>query len=365
MAKDNKYKGHSIDFSNIEGWASAFCSQNDLELVSINSQGNTQVKNYIFQVKNFTFEIDFFASTGNRYTISYKRGARPDVSQMFADFILERIGTVNTTDANKGFSIPVIYEDFEAFIELLVDDSVQVQDKREDNKEIILRIKSIDYGDTITIHYYKNTHNLFIQGRRLQLFDKSVVILSGKCPLKEVVAAEIRYAKVDVSPEDMLKEMEDSLKEAFSFISDTQKAIFVSAFVFYRIDVKLPDYSMYVQAMCRGMEGYMLKLLAFNNVVNDEDNTLGYFFYNDEHTKYPLELKSQFVSDIDNDEITNEINRLYKWWYKNRHQYSHAGDRDAITSIISDRKVADNIFKEAVNLISTSYKKIVSAKKES
>nr|DAE13799.1 MAG TPA: RNaseLS-like protein [Siphoviridae sp. ctLNL10] len=365
MVKDNKYKGLSIDLNNIQGWANAFCSINDLQLISMDAQGNAQVKNYIFKVKDFTFGVDFFVSKGNRYTISYKRGTRQDVSQMFADFILERIGTVNVTDANKGFTIQIEHEDFEAFIDLLVDDDVQVQDKKEDSKEIVLRIKSMEYGDTITVHYYKNTHNLFIQGRRLQLFEKAVEILSGKCPLDEVVAAEIRYAKVAISPQEMLREMEDALEGAYSFISTTQKAIFASAFVFYRVDIDMPDYSMYIQAMCRGMEGYMLKLLAFNNVVNEDDNTLGYFFYNDEHNSHPLELQAQYASKIDNDNVTNEINKLYKWWHKNRHQYSHANERDDTTAIIKDRKIADAIFKEAVNLISSSYKNIVSAKKES
>ena len=118
MVKDNKYKGLSIDLNNIQGWANAFCSINDLQLISMDAQGNAQVKNYIFKVKDFTFGVDFFVSKGNRYTISYKRGTRQDVSQMFADFILERIGTVNVTDANKGFTIQIEHEDFEAFIDL-------------------------------------------------------------------------------------------------------------------------------------------------------------------------------------------------------------------------------------------------------
>lgn len=52
MVKDNKYKGLSIDLNNIQGWANAFCSINDLQLISMDAQGNAQVKNYIFKVKD-------------------------------------------------------------------------------------------------------------------------------------------------------------------------------------------------------------------------------------------------------------------------------------------------------------------------
>lgn len=360
--KDKKYKGLEINLDNIDGWVRKFCSERDYSFKRIDVTSNKQVIGYKVILDEFTFEVDFFVSKGNRYTISYKRGSKQDVSKDFADYIVDRLGTVNTTDNNKGFTVNISCDTYNAFMELLSGENIVISNKRESDKEDFQRITSKEYGDTITIHYYKTTHNLFIQGRRLQLFDKAVELLSMECSLTDVVSAEIRYADVDIAPEEILKEMETSLGVAYSFLGKAHKAILASGYTFYRINIPLPDYSVFVQPMCRGMEGYMLKLLSNNNVVMDENYSIGFFFTNEEH-KNPLELKQEFVSMIDNDSIVHELNRLYKWYHKNRHPYSHASDNDAMTAIISKRELADILFKEAVELFKNSYERILVAKK--
>ena len=368
--KDKKYKGLEINLDNIDGWARKFCSERNYSFKRIDvTSNNKQVIGYKVILEEFTFEVDFFVSKGNRYTISYKRGSKQDVSKDFADYIVDRLGTVNTTDNNKGFTVNISCDTYNAFMELLSGENIVISNKRESEKEEFQRITSKEYGDTITIHYYMTTHNLFIQGKRLQLFDKAVELLSMECPLTDVVSAEIRYADVDIAPEEILKEMEASLGDVYSYLRRTHKAILASGYTFYRISIPLPDYSVFVQPMCRGMEGYMLQLLYDNHVEvedkeleEDKEITIGYFFHGLK-SKNPLELKAQYVSMIDNDDIVHEINKLYKWYYKNRHQYSHASDNDVTTAIISKREVADILFKEAVELFKNSYERILAAKK--
>lgn len=360
MAKDKKFKNVELDLNNIPGWVESFCSENNYELKDLKEKKNSQVVQYEIILNDCSFRIDFYFSKGNRYSIYYGTGSRQDISEEFANYIMARIGTVNTTDINQGFKVSVKEDTFLAFIELLCDEDVEYS-KTEQNNEYLYRLKSQRYGDNITVHYYKTTKNLFIQGNRFQLFNKAVDLISAECPTTDVVAAELRYAKIDIPVDTMMNEVELALGEAYNFLAKAHKELITTSFILYRIEVPMPDYSTIVQPIARGMEGYMLKLLADNDI-DVEEKSVGYFF-SDEEAAQPLTMHAQYVAKIDNDDIVYEINKLYKWWFRNRHQFSHARENDYLTVIIKDRKVADSLFKEAVELINSSYKNIVAAKK--
>lgn len=359
MAEEKKIKNLEIDLNNIQGWVEGFCSEKDYDLKEIHKGGNEQVIIFTFELSESSFSINFYPTKGNRYTLFWGTGKNQDISKEFAEYIIDRLGTVNTTEASNSFSVKLEEKTFLAFIDLLCEEDVNCT-KNENDKEYLYRLKSSKYGDNITIHYFKNTNRLQVQGRRLQLFNKAVDLVSMECETTEIVAAEIRYAKVSLEVDDIMNEMEKALGDVYLFLAKAHKDILCSAFVQYRVEIPMPDYSMIVQASARGMEGYMLKILSNNNVIVD-DNSIGYFFTNEDHNR-PLSLKSEYESAIDNNTITSELNRLYKWWHKTRHQYSHARENDWLTATISDRRVADSLFKEAIELIKSSYDRIKAAK---
>lgn len=359
MAEEKKIKNLEIDLNNIKGWAEGFCSEKNYDLKEIRQGGNDKVIIYTFALSDTTFALNFHPTQGKRYTMFWGTGKNQDISKAFADYIMARLGTVNKTDASNSFSVKLEEKTFLAFIDLLCNDDTTYT-KNDDEKEYLYRLKSNEYGDSIIVHYYKNTNRLQVQGKRLQLFNKAVELISMECETTEVVAAEIRYAKVLLEVDDIMSEMKKALGEVYHFLAKAHKDILCSAFVQYRVEIPMPDYSMMVQSSARGMEGYMLKLLSNNNVIVD-DNTIGFFFTNDKHHK-PLTLKSEYESAIDNDTVTAELNRLYRWWHKIRHKYSHSRENDWLTATIPDRKVADGMFKEAIELMKSSYERIQAAK---
>lgn len=361
---DDKYKRLQVDIDNIQGWIEAFCSQKEYKNVKTHKNDNKQSVDYEIIHNDGSFSFSFFKSSGNRYTLSYKRGTNIEDSKEFADFVIDRLGSVNqSSNDNKGYKIHITSNEFNAFMELIVDDDIKILAHTDDKKETQYKLKSIQYGDEIRIHYYKSTENIFIQGRRLQLFNKATDILAGTCDFVDVVNAEIRYDKVSVSSDQVIDNMKKSLGSAYDFLTHTQRAIMSSAFKFYRIDIELDDYSPMVQPMCRAMEGFIYKLLKLVGITVIDEN-VGFFFRSEDENINPLKLKTEFASKIDNDTIVRELNKLYCWYHKNRHQYSHARDTDFTTAIIEDREVADTLFKEAVDLYRTVYDIIVKEKRE-
>lgn len=363
MGTDDRYKKLQINFDYVNGWIESFCSQKGYTIKDIIKSGNDKTINYDVLLTTGNFKISFFASSGNRFTIKHNYGSDMNDSIEFADFLVERLESVNIpTDNSKGFKVSISEPDYNAFIQLLVDDNVDVIAHSKNLQEEQYKIKSIQYGDEIRIHYYFNTHNVFIQGKRLQLFDTATDILSGKCEFVDIVNAEIRYDKICTTSEQVMENMKQSLGNVYSFLSRTHLAIMSNSFKFYRIEMELDDYSVLVQPMCRAMEGYIYKLFELfedKGIDIDQANGLGYFFYPDTHNFMPLKLREEFSSKIDNINIENAFNKIYNWYYNNRHDYSHSGPYDDTTAIIENRKVADIKFNESVNLFKNTYDRIM------
>lgn len=352
MPDDKIYKSLEIDKANMNGWIQGFCAEKEYKINSLNVKENGQTTTYKVDIDKYTFTVCLFESNGNRYTISYNRGINQNISKEFADYVVDRLGTVNKdNDNNKGYCLNLDEKDFIAFFELLYDEAKEneIVNHSEGEKHIQYKLKSKQYNDEIMIHYYRTAKKIFIQGKRLQLFNKATDILAGTCELCEVVNAEIRYDSINISSEQVITEMKEAFGEAYDFVSNTQKAIMSNSFKFYRVKMELDDYSVLVQPMCRAMEGYIYKLLKKVGITVNDDNSVGYFYYR-ENDSNPLTLRSQYVSIISNETIVRELNKIYKWYYKNRHQYAHSRDRDFVTSIIKDRAVADSLFKEAIDL---------------
>lgn len=359
---DNKYKKLEINLDMMRGTVELYCSTKGCHLVDVQIKESNQNIDYHVVCNDMDFSFSLYKSNGNRYSISYKKGNNETESKEFADFLVQRLGNVNKENqSNKGFKISLTSEDFLAFIDLLCDDDISILSHSDSDNESQYKLKSKLFRDEIMVHYYKTTHNIFIQGRRLQLFNKATDILSSKCDFVEVVNAEIRYDKVSISSDVVIEQMQKSLGNVYDFLTTTQKAIMSNAFKFYRIDIELDDYSVLVQPMARAMEGFIYKLLELVGIEVEDNDGVGHFFRKEDEKTNPLKMKSVFVSKINNDVIVNSLNMIYNWYYNNRHKISHSTESDTTTYVIKNREIADTKFKESVDLYRNIYDRIVEA----
>lgn len=369
MPIDKKYTGLEINLDNVQGWIELYCSKKEYQNARVKKYESGQSIDYEVVHNGGSFSFSFFASKGGRYSLSYKRGKNKVDSKEFVDMVVEASANVNKpSDDNKGYLLHIKPSDFDAFIDLLIDDDISIVSHTDDTQSVKCTIKSIHYRDEITIHYYKTTNNVFIQGKRLQLFDKATDILAGIGDFVQVVNAEIKYAEVDITSDKVIENMKESLGAVYYFLNDAQRAIISSAFKFYRIEIELKDYSPFVQPMCRAMDGFFYKLFKeFDIDVEDNDGEyygISHFFRSENEHVNPLKLKSEFASKIDNERVELEFNRLYKWYHQYRHNYSHSTDINFTTDVIESRNVADTRFREAVDLYRTVYDTIVEEKRK-
>lgn len=368
----SEYKNLKINLEDIVGIINAWGLESDYEKVYVESPKDMRAKtlNYLVRCDDKIATVSIYPTKGGVCTVSPNFGKEKEISKEIADYIVLHSDKLADSNPYKnGLSLDLPRNEFEAFYALLKEqDNVVVDQERNDDKnKFFARLRNERYRDTIAISYYK-TGKLLIQGKPFELFSLAVEILSGEYDLVKVINAETKSAELSVNSDDIIEDMMKSLGNAYSFLGNSQKAILASAYIFYRTNLAitgrdfLMDYSVLFHPASRVLEGYILKLLVNNNVLHDNGEGIGYYFRSESDSK-PLTLYEQHVAIIDNDTISDEINRLYKLFHRLRHPYSHATENDFTTSIITKREVADSRFKEIIEAISSSYDVIASVKK--
>ncbi len=364
MAKDNrKYKNLRIDLSEIpaiiNSWGIGSSYKN--VTVTIPSDMDAQTLNYIVQCDDKIATLSVYPAKGGVYTISPNFGKEKEISKEIADYISDNCGVLaNSNLYRSGFSIEVSKADFDAFYALIKEyEDICIEYEQKDANKFFAKLRSTEYQDSIVISYY-NSGKLVIQGKTLELFYRAIEIITEGREVDSVVNAVTKSANITVNSEEIIADMKKSLGEVYDFLTDGHKAIMTMAYMFYRTSVTITDsklrmdYSELFHPASRVMEGFILKLLAENNVILEDEATVGFYFHNKD-ARDPLSLKAEYVAEIDNDDICCEINKAYKVYHRIRHPYSHSSNQDYTTAIIETRDNADRKFEEIIDAMVKTY----------
>ena len=350
----NKYSKLNIDKEKIFNWIELWCESELEGNAEISTTENNNRIMYTINNQGNIIKIDFIKCSGGLLTISPNVGVNVMISTKIADNIYERVkNVINESPFSNGFSIIIKRNDFDTVIELLKGmDSVSLL-----NHSTQLEPGKAQYHlyqfqgsarDTITIKYYLTTNRMQLQGKPLFLFNEVVSMVSESgVTLDDVVDAQLRYCSVNISNDDIYEEMKHLLGEnAFAFLSTTQKAILSTALVLSKIEVDMQDYSGIIQQAFRAFEGFIKKLMSMKGIECEGDKQLGSIFTRPNKLS-PFEMKPEY-SDMVDDQVQKDFTAMYTFYYNKRHPYVHATARDFDTRIISQRKVADELFTEVL-----------------
>ena len=367
MAKDNsKYKNLRINIDEIPSIINSWGIESSYENVVVipPSDMKAQTLNYLVKCDDKEAILAVYPAKGGVYTISPKFGKEQEISKVIADYICDNCGVLaNSNFYRSGFSIEISKEDFDAFYALITEyEYVCSEYEQKDANKFYAKLRSTEYQDSVVVSYY-NSGKLVIQGRTLELFYRAIEIITQGKEIKSIVNAATKSANIAVSADEIVEDMKSSLGEVYDFLTDAHKAIMTMAFVFYRTSLTVSnnelkmDYSELFHPAARVMEGFILKLLSDNYVILEDDATVGFYFHNEE-ARDPLSLKGEYAAEIDNDNISCEINKAYKVYHRIRHPYSHASNKDYTTAIVENRNEADSKFREIIDVMLKTYTNI-------
>ena len=303
-------------------------------------------------------QLDFIKCAGGLYTISFKVGSDPSISEKIANYLLSQINNpLKDSPYANGFSTKISEEEFEALIGLLTSygnsiDNFSESDEPGKSKYKLYRIKGV-LGDHVTLKYFLNTQRLQVQGKPHHLFQDILSLVAESIgDTEELVDNHLEMCNLSIKKDDIYEEMKIVLGEdIFNYLPSTHKAILASSFIQFKVNVPFPDYSCLIFPAYRAYEGFIRKVFKKHGLDCVGVEGFKEYFYTKGNS---IIMSSQYADALPND-VAELLRSLYVFYNKNRHPYGHASGDDFQTLIITDRNVAYDKFMEVINYIKKGY----------
>lgn len=205
-------------------------------------------------------------------------------------------------------------------------------------------------GDKLTVNLYK-TETLTLQGKPAYLYGEAISLLSycNDVSIDDIVDTINSFHNIDVKTTDVRDELKTLLPRSYSNIDDMILKLLSPSISLRKVKIQLEDYSCYAFPALRALEGYIKYLFGIKKV------NIGNNFYKifDDITLVP-----DIATKIGDTTYQTELERLYSYLKGNRHVLFHAEQILIGTTILEDKREADEIVNNVLNLIETSYTNI-------
>ena len=292
--------------------------------------------------------LDFYFNADGSTTI-VPTGTNIDITSIIKAIMEERCTYSNAVNG-KTYSfreLPVEWSGklIEYLKTLVVDNPVF--DRIEKNPaHDVYKFKS-NIGDTLVVNIYNNG-TITLQGKPAYLYSEAIAFLSycEELSVEDIVDSINNLHDVNVNTEDVRSEMEVLLPRSYKNLDDMILKLLSPSISLRKIKMPLEDYSCYAFPALRALEGYIKYLFGMKSI------NIGNGFY-----KIFVNgvLAANIASKINDIVYQQELERLYKYFVKNRHVIFHAEQFLIGTKILEDKQEADEIVNAVLNLIETSY----------
>lgn len=346
-----KKKGIFIDRNQIKDLIiSAGIKQwEQFEASDLTTVGNAHRCNIVADEKSAMLNFYF---NGDGTTTITPTGKNLEISTIIKALLEEECKYHNSVQA-KSFSFKNIPQEWVSkLVEYLTSlDGVKVEHKEvettpvHDCYQFTSRI-----GDKLTVNIYK-TGTLTLQGKPAYLYSEAISLLSycNDVSIDDIVDTVNSFHSIDVKTTDVRDELKILLPRSYDNIDDMVLKLISPSISLRKVKMEIEDYSCYAFPALRALEGYIKYLFGIKGV------TVGNAFYkifNDTTLVPDISVK------IGDTTYQTELERLYEYLKGNRHVLFHTEQILIGTTILEDKREADEIVNNVLNLIETSYTNI-------
>lgn len=357
MAK-NPFSKLMLNIDDMQGLIEFWCESNCNDGFTVKRKDISERIQFYIESTGKKAQLDFIKCAGGLYTISFKVGPDPSVSEMIANYLLSQIkNPLKDSPYANGFSTKMSEEEFEAVIGLLTSggnsiDNFSESDEPGKPKYKLYRIKGV-LGDYVTLKYFCNTKRLQVQGKPHYLFQDILLLVAESIEdTDSLVDNHLEMCNLSINKDDIYEEMKSVLGEdIFNYFPSTHKAILASSFIQFKVNVTFPDYSCLVFPAYRAYEGFIRKIFKKNGLYCIGVDGFKEYFYTKNNS---IIMRQQYADSLSSD-VAELLRSLYVFYNKNRHPYGHASGDDFQTVIITDRNVAYDKFMEVISYIKKGY----------
>lgn len=212
-------------------------------------------------------------------------------------------------------------------------------------------------GDQIIFNIY-DSGKLLIQGKQAYLYCEAMSLLSY-CPeltFNDIIETNNKFQNIQVNTDDIRNELKSLIPTAYDGIDGTILKILSPSIVLKKITMELEDYSCYTFPALRALEGYLKYLLSTENI--EVGNSFGPLFdCNPQNGQYYL--KNSHAENLSNIKIKSAVEKVYNYFHANRHTIFHTDQILFMSKILDDRREAELIINEVLNMIEATYIDII------
>ncbi|WP_116344998.1 RNase LS family HEPN domain-containing protein [Bacillus sp. HMA207] len=319
-------KGLFINREQLERTLNANCT---LKLIELKNQGQGFYR-YHVEKEGKEFSLDVFYTKKRKTTVLASCEDGQELEQAI-------INSIEYKEVSNGsFSAKVSESYFKSLIDFLGQlSNVSVSEPEDKGTNgIVYRVKT-DFGDSVTLTYFKTTSRMLYQGLLMKLHS---IIKSYLLPLNNTIVENNTITETEIGEQELEDKVQQQLKmhfpQGWDSLEPTIQGFIKDSFTLVEVNTRLSDYAAWVMPVLRVLEYRIKRICLDYNVIIDD--TKGFRYYtnsagtNDMEWIFMMDFQSDSVTGV-NPNITNmpqgakdAIVECYDFLRKNRHEMFHA-----------------------------------------
>ncbi|WP_299178333.1 type II toxin-antitoxin system RnlA family toxin [uncultured Chryseobacterium sp.] len=289
-------------------------------------------------------QLNIYENNDGTTTLHYAVGQNQYLSKKIAEEIVS-VSSIKEFKAHSFYIKAIRDEDFDAFIQIIVEYGNEIEDEKSDGKKRIITLRG-KQGDKIVVT--KHSNNAFqVQGKPMLLFNEIIEVLSDFLTFDEIIQQQLNFYETNLTTADIRGELETKLPNICELLEDKLKVIITPSLALQKLDVELEDYSAFVYPILRSIEGVLKQIFLKYGKEIDYKEGFGIYIIK-ENGVYTLE--EELKKEINNPAIIAKICNLYKYYNIHRHSLFHIDD-DVVSSKVISLHEANNIITTSLSVI--------------
>ena len=306
--------------------------------------------NYTFNNSTIVSKLSFYLNSNGTTSITVI-GSNQDESKIIADLLYDK----SIIDERKTFSfcVPNIKdEDFKFLCNYLINDVKADHDSKIETYYTIHTFSGVQ-GDSLTIKRY-NSGNTQFQGKPISLYKEVCYVLSEICNSHQIIKTQQEFYKIQINNNSLDSIFDNLFPNSKEYLNIKLKDIILPSLTVFTLDIdNLPDYTMFVFPILKGLEGYLKKLFKERGFpILDPVKGFGQYLVPIDGKKLRVHTVCRKAMDLN---YCKAIEDAYAFYQEIRNNLFHVDAMVTPTQLTYTQDLAKDLINKTADVIEKSY----------
>lgn len=358
MASSNPYKDLVLLKEKIMPLMEEFKEKHQVNII----QKSATTAKEVFLISKMGMEDGLFEiyHTNKGKTTLNTAGKNKEIGERLASFlashVAEESGRINMT--LTGYEYEHILPIVQLMLDKKTDNNQQVFQFTETKEPHAIRfdISNLVHKDSLQVTVY-NSKKVVIKGLPLSCYHEFIfqfsILLDAK-GLAYVVSRTDESCTQVIEKKTVVNNLEAKLEDSYQQLPKILQDMLISGASLKSVTFDLPDYSCFLYAELRALEGVLKDILgSFDDIDLDKKNIGDHF---DKIAVQKFTLSPEYCSIIDNTPLIDALSKAYSFYNHQRHTLFHVDNLVMTTRILMNFDQVLHLTDDVYNLIKNLYK---------